>query len=308
MDVHAYPDRIVLRWDIPLSNVDGSRLDDLSGFKVYRTAEKIGEECEDCEKAGKLHANIDVQHPTNATIAGGEVAYSDKDVTTGYSYHYAVAAYNLKGREGPKSQKVTVYFGDFPPAPTGLRAEYDPSGVVLKWDAPPRPAGIRNYRIYRASVDDLREMRPLGRTRWAETSYVDKDVEKESTYYYVVRSLKMNRGISLESGPSTVAEVTIPRVRFGPPENVNTASTTDGIRIYWSPVKIENEKVEYNIYRSEAGKVFEKMNREPLRNPWFVDKDVKKNTRYRYAVTAFPQGRPEEESSRAASEDVRFAP
>ena len=46
------------------------------------------------------------------------------------------------------------------------------------------------------------EMKLIGGTKRDETSFVDKDVEKEKTYYYIVRSLKMNRGVSLESEPS----------------------------------------------------------------------------------------------------------
>ena len=151
-------------------------------------------------------------------------------------------------------------------------------------------------------------MKPVGRTKWAETYYVDKDVENGKTYFYLVRSLKMIRGISLESRPSSVVQATVHTIRLRPPENINTASTDDGVRIYWRPVKIQGEETGYNIYRSESGQMFVKINRAPHPNPWFVDKDAKRGKTYRYAVTAFPKGKPEDESSRSASAAVKFVP
>ena len=46
VEAQGYPDKVTLRWHVPLSNSDGSLLADTSGLKVYRTAQKVGEECE----------------------------------------------------------------------------------------------------------------------------------------------------------------------------------------------------------------------------------------------------------------------
>jgi hypothetical protein len=118
----------------------------------------------------------------------------------------------------------------------------------------------------------------------------------------------MNRGVSLESEPSPLVKVFVPSVQWKPPESVNTASTPRGIRIWWDPVKIPNEETRYNIYRQEAEKMFVKINPEPLRDPSFDDRNVRKGVTYRYAVTSFPEGKPTAESRRAGSEAVRFRP
>jgi len=304
----GYPDRMTLKWHVPLANTDGSLLADVSGFKVYRTVQKVGEECENCEEKKAIYANVDFQNPTNAVIDKGEVVYTDKAVTPGNIYSYSVSTYNLKGREGRPSQDLTVVFDSVPPAPQGLRADVDAAGITLEWTPPPRIAGIKNYRVYRGSSDKSEEMKAIGGTKWDETSYVDKDVEKEQTYYYLVRSLKMNRGVSLESDPSPLVKVFVPSVQWKPPENVHRGSYRNGIRIWWDSVKIPNEETRYNIYRSEARKMFEKINPEPLRDPSFEDRKVRKGVAYRYAVTSFPEGRPGNESRRAGSEEVIFNP
>jgi fibronectin type 3 domain-containing protein len=304
IDAHAYPNRIVLKWSVPPSNVEGSALQDLSGFKVYRFDQPEGEECENCEEKKTFHSNVDFQNPTNAVISGGEVAYTDKDVSAGHMYSYWVSAYNLRGREGRLSQIVPVVFGEPPPPPEHLRAGPDAEGIVLEWDAPAQEEGIRGYRIYRGTTDNIEEMKLKGGVRSEESSFVDKDVEKDKPYYYQVRSFKMNKGISEESRPSATAKAVLPAVQLQPPENVLTIAIRRGIKISWTPVKIERAETRYNVFRSEAQKVFEKINAEPLINPTYFDSTVKKGKKYRYAVTAFPKDKPEYESRRSGSEAV----
>jgi len=306
VDVHCFPDRVVLKWETPLSNTDGSPLKDVSGFKVYRADQKTGEECDDCPHEKKMRANIDYQAPTNAVIKGRDVTYVDKAVSIGNTYIYSVTVYNFKGREGTPSPDITVVLDEPPASPQAVRAELSAAGVYLNWNAPLTPAGIRGYRVYRAESDKAEDMQAIGGTKWAETSFRDKDVRQGKTYYYQVRSLRISRGIPYESFPSQTVTVEVARLAFPAPENVDTAPVDDGIRVYWDRVTVPDTAVHYNVYRSESGGIFSKVNREPLEGSAFVDRDVTQGKTYRYAVTAFPEGKPDEESSRTASEAVKF--
>jgi fibronectin type 3 domain-containing protein len=305
-DAHGYPDKIVMRWNVPAANADGAPATDISGFKVWRLAQKIGEECENCEDKKTLYANVDFQKPSNAVIEKGEVIYTDPAVTAGNIYSYSVSVYNLKGQEGQRSENVTVAMEEPPPPPENVTADFDSQGAVIAWESPPRLSGIKSYRIYRSDTDSDRDMKPIGSTKWAEKKFVDKDAEKEKAYYYQVRSLKMTRGVPIESAPSETVSVRVPAVRWQPPENVTAAVVNNGIRVDWGIVKIEGHETRYNVYRSEAGKAIAKINTEPLRHPWFVDSKVIRGTTYRYAVTAFPQGKPDEESGKSASRACTF--
>lgn len=306
IDVRAYADRVVLKWSVPPSNADGSALQDLSGFKVYRFTQAVGEECDNCEERKTLHANVDFQNPSSAVISKGEVAYTDKDVSPGQVYSYWVSAYNLRGREGRLSQVVQVGFGEPPAPPEHLRARVEANGIVVDWDVPAQEEGISGYRIYRGTTDNIDEMKLKGGARAGETSFLDKDVEKDKPYFYQVRSFKMQRGISQESRPSSTVKAVLPAVQLQPPENVRAVAARGGIRIGWEPVKIEKEETRYNIYRSEGQKVSEKINEQPLVNPSYFDSTVRKGRKYRYAVTVFPNGKPEYESRRSASEDITY--
>jgi fibronectin type 3 domain-containing protein len=306
VNVFGYPDRVVVQWDIPKSNFDGSRLTDLSGFKVYRNAQVAGEECENCPDKRVLHANVDFQNPSNAVIGPSQVTYTDNQVKQGNVYAYSVSAYNLKGREGPISQEVSIVFEEPPPVPRDLRGEAEADGVSLDWPAFDSSSGAQSFRVYRGSEPDPEKMKSIGSTKLTETHFLDKKVEKGGTYYYMVRSFKMNRGVSLESAGSPVLKVFVSKFDPPSPTNVKVTATRRGLRIDWDPVKTGDLPARYNLYRSEAQRMFVKLNQHPITGTSFLDTKVALGRTYRYTVSAFPEEKPEEESGRSGSESVRY--
>jgi Fibronectin type III domain len=305
IDVKADPNGIKLKWTVPGLNSDGSKLTDLSGFKVYRGSRGVDEDCVDCQEKRELLANIDFQSPSNAEIRDNEVVFRDKDVSLGKIYTYSVAAYNMRGRESRIGNPVDVYYEAPPAAPTNLTAQSEEGHIRLQWTAP-SDEKIDRYELFRGTVNDIAKMKSIGTAPYREPWFVDKDLEKNTKYYYAIRSVKSNKGTLFESNPSSVVEATAPGVYWGAPEDVNVAMTRQGIRVYWNPVKIENEETRYNVYRSEGGGVFQKVNPEPMKAPWLLDSRVTRGRTYRYAVTAFPNGKPGEESARTASEALRY--
>ena len=241
----------------------------------------------------------------NAKIEDGEIEYKDQRISAGNIYYYAISAYNVRDSEGPKGPVIIVSYDHIRPAPDGLRATYNSRGIVLRWNAPTRPE-LSAYRVYRNSTQDLKKMEPIGRTRWAETFYVDEDVERDKPYYYTVRSMKMTGGIPIESAPSIMVPFTYPRAKIESPNGVRVVATSQGIRIVWDQVKSENETIRYNVYRSEGERASTRINRNALRKAWMTDTTVKKGKRYRYEVTAFPSGKDHEESRRTASEEITY--
>lgn len=308
VNAYAYPDRITLKWSVPAFNSDGTPFQDVSGFKIFRASSTLSDDCETCGDKKDILANVDFQKPTNATIKDGEVTFSDKTVKAGHVYHYSVSPYNLKGREAKPSPDVKISFDEIPRRPQGLKAGMDRDNVRLEWSIPEGDTKNLAYRIYRGLSPDTESMKPVGGSGANENSYLDKSIDRSTNYFYAVRSARMNQGVSIESSPSDVINVSIPSVTWGAPENINTAATRDGIRIYWNPVKIENDETRYNVYRSDQGGIFEKINAEPVRNAWLIDTKVDRGRSYRYAVTAYPKTKPDEESNRSGSESIKFNP
>ncbi len=76
----------VLGWDAPTTNVDGSSLDDLAGYKIY-----VG------TAAGNYAATLDVGNVTD---------FSMDNLVPG-TYYFAVTAYNTSGMESSYSNEGT---------------------------------------------------------------------------------------------------------------------------------------------------------------------------------------------------------
>jgi fibronectin type 3 domain-containing protein len=281
-------------------NEDGSAIEKLSGFKVYRVSAPLDEECDDCSQR-TLRSYIDYQNPSSATIKDGKVIYTDEKVEQGNIYVYEVAAQNAEGRESELSQAVEVALKQPPPSPKGLIAMGKGAQVGLEWESPARPSGIRGYRIYRGLSRNPWDMELAGQTRHAETFYTDRDVGRDRLYYYCVRAYKMVKGIPLQSAASDVVSAQVSGAALAPPEDVHAMETGGSVTVFWSPVKLEDEDVRYNIYRSIDGGEFVKLNSRPLNELKYQDTDApgdgaSGDSSYRYRVTAFPKTRPSAES------------
>src|SRR4029450_4267868 len=75
-----------LQWDAPTTNVDGSPLTDLGGFKLhYGTA------------SGNYGASVDVGNQTSFTV---------RDLQPGNTYFFVVSAYDISGDQSGFSNEV----------------------------------------------------------------------------------------------------------------------------------------------------------------------------------------------------------
>jgi fibronectin type 3 domain-containing protein len=305
-EVRAYPDRIMVTWPVPDSTSDGTKLKELSGFKVYRAVRDPDEDCENCGPEPAFHVNIDYEKPFNAKIKDGKAIFTDKQVARGATYVYAVSAYNLQGREGRRSKIRMISFGDFPPAPRDLTVSSTSDGPLLTWQASESDSPADAFTVYRGPSSDTRDMMQIGRTDASDTRYTDAGAKEGERYYYIVRSTKMSRDGTIESSPSNLVPFVYRVPSVAAPENVRARRGEDGILVSWDPVVIEGLISRYNVYRSDAGGLFHRVNAAPIVRNRYLDTAVKARTTYRYQVTAFPKSKPESESARSASEAVTF--
>ncbi len=80
-------DVAVLTWDPPTTNVDGSPLTDLAGFKVYYGT-----------SSRTYTGSIDVGNVETYTVSG---------LPKGQTYYFAVTAYDTSGNESDYSNEVS---------------------------------------------------------------------------------------------------------------------------------------------------------------------------------------------------------
>jgi hypothetical protein len=139
------------------------------------------------------------------TVPGTVRTFLDEDVVIGETYFYAIAAINHAG-EGRKSPAVGVWVQQgpgMPSMPRNLVATPSPGRVRLTWEPPEDDGGapIEAYVVLRSEnewVTSPPELVRLGNV----TSYIDKDVEANTTYYYSVYCIN-GAGQGMGTGPQT---------------------------------------------------------------------------------------------------------
>lgn len=105
--------------------------------------------------------------------------FTDKKLSTGRTYYYKVIAYKdkIKGKEAITSAKTKPdKVSDFKAVLSGT------NNVKLTWK---KTSGAGSYYIYR-SEDKGSGYKKIAEVKKTKTSYVDKDLEEEKTYYYKI--------------------------------------------------------------------------------------------------------------------------
>ncbi len=189
---------VVVRWQTPAANVDGSTPPNLLGYNVYRTDRSQTEPA---------------QTPLNKSLLNpNETSYTDQTFTFGEEYVYLVRAVSL-GTGGTQveslnSNALTLTPQDVfaPAAPQDIRIAPGPNQVSLFWPANPE-RDVVGYNIYRSTDPNLpkEQWTKLNRALYERTTYHDEAVETGTRYYYYLTAVDAAGNVSPPS--EVVAEV-----------------------------------------------------------------------------------------------------
>ncbi|HZI17215.1 MAG TPA: hypothetical protein VEY09_01340 [Pyrinomonadaceae bacterium] len=193
-------DAVVISWQAPASNIDGSTPPNLLGYNVYRTGRSPG---------AVAARPLNPEPLTSGT-------FSDQTFQFGEEYIYVVRAVSLgtggQPVESLNSNSVTVMpadtFSPTPPPRLTAAATPAPPRVSLFWAANPE-RDVVGYFIYR-SIDETRpreDWTRLNQRPSEKTTYQDEDVRPGTRYFYFVRAVDSAGNLS---EPSEVASDQVP--------------------------------------------------------------------------------------------------
>jgi hypothetical protein len=163
-------DQVILCWDSPRENIDGSVLSGVAGYRICR-AEK------------GFPFTMLTADPVK------EACFHDDQFVFGRTYFYVVRAAAQGSEpyeESSDSLPLEVTPRDiFPPGPpTGLAALPGEDFISLAWD--PRPdKDLGGYRVWRRE-EGTAEFKELTAQLLIETTYLDRTAEKGKRYEYAV--------------------------------------------------------------------------------------------------------------------------
>jgi fibronectin type 3 domain-containing protein len=189
---------ILIAWEPPQANIDGSTPVNLLGYNVYRVAGS---------------QNEPGQTPINQALING-TQYQDKNFKLGEKYEYVVRAVSL-GTEGGQveslnSNSVEITPVDIYPPSAPERVTIGPAlgRLSVFWSASPEP-DIAGYYIYRSTDPNLPKdaWTKLTPTLYTRTTFTDENVEVGKTYYYYVVAVDTAGNVS---PPSEVISETVP--------------------------------------------------------------------------------------------------
>ncbi|WP_305044142.1 fibronectin type III domain-containing protein [Geoalkalibacter sp.] len=201
---------VLLSWDMPRTNQDGSPLEDLTGFRIYRLGFAPGDPCPECrEESAALVAELDLDYLPTASRRGEHLFWFDTQARQGGGYLYRILPLNRKGRPGAAA-RTQLILAEPPPAPEQLTAGGHDRLVRLRWNpvaSLPEDAVFLGYQIYRRSGEAHFSPAPLTDEPLQTTEFEDFGVINGQSYAYAVRTLVERGGRRILSARSMEVSV-----------------------------------------------------------------------------------------------------
>jgi len=292
-DLRAWPREgsVFLGWTIPTRNTDGSALQDLLGFKVFRLGRPLSAPpCQECPQNFEAVAEIDVDYPRGARIEGGRVLWQDGRIKPRTEYTYFVAAYDSYKSPSPESNRVQVAWDEPPPAPEEVKVRSDNGALEISWKfSPPKEKEWPDVRfnLYRRTEGAGYGFFPVNPEPIRETRTVDGGLRNGSKYFYEVRSVRFFQGTFLEGPASGVAEgIPAKTTPPTPPRGLVAAFQEDGVALRWNE-NPEPDVAGYDVYRrAEGEESFRKITPSLIKEPYFLDRTADLQKTYTYRLKA----------------------
>lgn len=256
----------------PTSNLDGTTLEGLVGFKILKS-------CSGCEGRLERWREIRLTDTAGFTMHQNKIYLYDDDLKEGQDYSYQVIPFTDKEVNGTPSNVYSIKWDKTPRPPKEVRAEENDKRIELSWS---KEEGVF-YNVYRFSEDGY-PLAPINTLLLTNTFFTDSGLENGKRYKYEVRSVRLVGTVRWE-GEGTAVEAT-PRDKTPPqaPTGVQGEKKEKGVFITWEK-SAESDLLGYNIYRVGTGKA-EKLNKESRQETSFVDTEPG-NARYvSYYITA----------------------
>ena len=298
---------ILLSWNRPTRNEDGSPLTNLLDFRVFRAVGPTVTRGASGRPTFTLLATVRADQPENAVVQDSQYAFRDDGGSAGFTpglrYSYRLQAVNRRGVAGAQSGEVFVDFTLAPPPPVGLAAVAGDGVVNLTWKPPevPVPPGApspRGYNIYRGLQSGVYGSQPINVGPIVETQFRDTAVQNETTYYYVVRSAGGDRPPWRESANSNEVSATpIDLTPPAPPLGLTAIPALGLVSLSWN-ANTEPDLLGYLIYRRQLPSLtLVRLTESPVESTTFTDRAVRSGATYLYTITAVDRSSRRNESA-----------
>lgn len=245
--------------------------------------------CLDCPVPNQREVlNLDALHPQPAVLENQKYIWIDPDAALQHVYRYQVLLMDKKGNQLSASNIVMAKLVPAPPPPRDLHATTEPQGIILRWKTPGkdehgRPLqGDLQFHVERHASGAAWEKASTVPVRGS--TFMDPAVASAQSYDYRVIPVLLFEGTPVVGEPAVVRMVKTPdSLPPPPPKTVWIVPSKGSLEVQWT--ESDGKISGYHVYRRE-GKEITRLTSSPIQHPPYVDKSMKKNTVYHYAVSA----------------------
>ena len=313
LSAHPQGKAIVVSWDIPKKNTDGSELLDLKGFKLLRSVQAFDKACKECPKRFLLLYEIDYETYMMSKPQATTIEYSDRDLSVRTIYTYSVVSSNAARQLSPHARTQDIFWDVPGMPPANLTARLQEKSVILSWVAPTRLEDgtslqeVAGYNLYRRGPGEAYTLTPLNQEPITTLACRDKGVAVDQDYFYTLRSVRKVEETFIESeGCEEVSVSTTDFIPPGVPTGLVAIPTTTGIVLKWNESEASDLRG-YNLYRQTGdGADFVKVTPALLSIASYLDTSVEDGETYTYRVTALDDARETNESNPSPAVTIHY--
>lgn len=209
LKIRQQGETVLLNWDIPGQNQDGTALSDLDGFSISLYSYQPESYCPECKDQENI-ATIKMNNPAPATIDNGTVYFRTSAISQNRGYRYRIRPFTASGKNGPPADIRQII--KTPPAPPiKIMAEQLDRGVKMFWTLPEdiQDMGeLLGVNIYRGDSLSGLHPEPINHAPLKGNNFDDFGLKNGTTYTYALRTLVKSENTSLESALSIIIKAT----------------------------------------------------------------------------------------------------
>ncbi len=290
---------VTLTWSYPTETVNGTDLEEIASFSLYRAVVPIDDYCETCP----IPFGMPIEIPGGVIPDSGRktARYESTLLRPGHIFFFKVRSGTGAWSRSADSNIVSFTWHIPPKAPQGLTGKAGDGKITLAWqpvtrliDDTPLDVPVR-YQVFRSRGGG--DFVPVGKPV-TDPVFVDTRVANGKKYFYKVQAVSVHKK-NLVTGGKTEAVAVIPvdKTPPAPPPEVTAVETSRGIKLIWEGSR-EKDLKGYRIYRRLGpGKKPRKIGEVDAATTVFVDTGIPAGaTEIVYSVTAFDKAVPANES------------
>lgn len=259
-------------------------------FLILKTEPKWeNRNCLDCPTPTEQEMQtINPSRPEPARREGNKLVWTDKAVAPQHAYRYKISIIDARKRSISVSNPAMVKVVSPPAALKSLTAATQPKGILLQWKPPGKDdqglalQGDLFFLVERTSPGGAWEK--LSNVLIRGNSFLDSAVASNQVYSYRVTPYLNYEETTILGEPSTFQQAKAPHSLPPPPPNkVWVIPAKGAMEVHWT--QSEGSVGGYHVYRRE-GKEIIRLTEAPIQRAPYVDRAVKRNVVYHYAVSA----------------------